>query len=102
MIKTDTEAHHVATEIGEELIKAAFCAEAEISDLDAEAGSVEDVLCLKVSVDDVVVMLKYHKKWGKSQYGFCFDISYLLLGKESDFYAFCMLHTVHTQTNSIL
>lgn len=37
---------------------AALCAEAEISDLDAVAGGVEDVLRLKVSVDDVVVMLK--------------------------------------------
>lgn len=55
-----------ATEIGEELIRAALCTEAEISDLDAVAGGVEDVFRLKVSVDDVVFMLK-NTKWGKSQ-----------------------------------
>lgn len=47
-----------ATEVGEEVIRAVLFAEAEVSDLDAAAGGVEDVLRLKVSVDNVVVVLK--------------------------------------------
>ncbi|TNN75351.1 hypothetical protein EYF80_014398 [Liparis tanakae] len=47
-----------ATEVGEEVIRAVLFAEAEVSHLDAAAGGVEDVLRLKVSVDNVVVVLK--------------------------------------------
>lgn len=50
-----------ATKIGEELIGAALCAEAKISNLDAVAGGVKNIFCLKVSVDDVLVVLKDQK-----------------------------------------
>lgn len=42
----------------EELVRAGFCAEAKVSNFDAVAGGVEDVLRLEVSVDDVVVVLE--------------------------------------------
>lgn len=47
-----------AAESGKEVVGAALGAEAEISNLDAVAGGEEDVLCLQVSVDNVVVVLK--------------------------------------------
>lgn len=54
-----------ATEVGEELIRAALCAEAKVADLDTVTGRVEDVLRLNVSVDDVTFMLKNKNKGGK-------------------------------------
>lgn len=46
------------TEIGEKFIWAVLCTEAEVADLDAVTGGVEDVLGLEVSVNDLAVMLK--------------------------------------------